>query len=252
MDYFVTITGDAVGAFDIYYDTASAGTQLASGVSRQDMINGRYVTGVPTTASAIIVYNSDSSCQNYVTYLLGTPTPTPTSTPTPTPTPTPTILDCTIATGSVSIATLTPTPTPTNTPTPTPTNTPTITPTPTPTGTLLRLRGQVVERSVSFSSTFQITNSTSGGTTDNISGGTASAPAYGKNDAFVTGTPSSVTYRVQKTASGNTALDNGYIIIDVNGSVQASQNFNQGDVIDFELTVTLSTADSVIIEIQEG
>ena len=169
MDYYVTITGDAIGAFDIYYDTASVGTQLASGVSRQDMINGRYVTGVPDTASAIIVYNSDSNCQNYVTYLLGTPTPTPTSTPTPTPTPTPTILDCTIATGSVVIAMLTPTPTPTVGPTNTPTPTPTATPTPTPTNAVVRLRAQVVETSISFSSTFQIDNDTSGASTDTIS-----------------------------------------------------------------------------------
>lgn len=252
MDYLVTITGDAVGSFDIYYDTASAGTQLASGVSRQDMVNGRYVTGVPTTASAIIVYNSDSNCQNYVTYLLGTPTPTPTSTPTPTPTPTPTVLDCTIATGSVSIPTPTPTPTPTVTPTPTPTFTSTNTPTPTPTNTLVMVRAQVVETSISFSSTFQIDNDTSGGTTDTISGGIAGAPAYGKNDAFVTGTPTLVTYRVQKIAAGSLASDAGYIIIDVNGSVQASQNFNQGDDVDFNLSVTISSGDSVTIEIQEG
>ena len=252
MDYYVTITGDAIGAFDIYYDTASVGTQLASGVSRQDMINGRYVTGVPDTASAIIVYNSDSNCQNYVTYLLGTPTPTPTSTPTPTPTPTPTILDCTIATGSVVIAMLTPTPTPTVGPTNTPTPTPTATPTPTPTNAVVRLRAQVVETSISFSSTFQIDNDTSGASTDTISGGTAGAPAYGKNDAYVSGTPTVVTYRIQKIAAGTTALDNGYIIIDVNGSVQASQNFNMGNVIDFSLPVTISSGDSVTIEIQEG
>jgi hypothetical protein len=252
MDYLVTITGDAIGAFDIYYDTASVGTQLASGVSRQDMISGRYVTGVPTTASAIIVYNSDVDCQNYVTYLLATPTPTPTSTPTPTPTPTPTILDCTIATGSVAIAMLTPTPTPTITPTPTPTFTLTNTPTPTPTNTLVRVRAQVIETSISFSSAFQIDNNTSGASTDTISGGIAGAPAYGKNDAYVTGTPTVVTYRVQKIAAGTTASDNGYIIVEVNGSVQASQNFNMGNVIDFNLPVTISSGDSVIIEIQEG
>lgn len=251
MDYLVTITGDAIGAFDIYYDTASSGTQLAATVSRQDMLNGRYVTGVPTTASAIIVYNADADCQNYVTYFLSTPTPTPTVTPTPTPTPTPTILDCTIATGSISIPTPTPTPTPTVTPTPTPTFTLTNTPTPTPTNALVMLRAQVVEFSVSSLSTFQITNNTAGGTTDTISGGT-SIPAYGKNDAFVTASPSNVIYRVQKTAAGNTAIDSGYVIVYVNGSIQASENFNQGNVIDFYLTVTVSTADSVIIEIQEG
>lgn len=252
MDYIVTITGDAAGSFDIYYDTASVGTQLASAVSRQDMLNGKYVTGVPVTASAIIVYNSDSNCQNYVTYLLGTPTPTPTSTPTPTPTPTPTVLDCTIATGSVSIPTPTPTPTLTVTPTPTPTFTLTPTPTPTPTNTLVRVRAQVIETSISFSSTFQIDNDTSGASTDTISGGTAGVPAYGKNDAYVTGAPTVVTYRVQKIAAGTTALDAGYILIEVNGSVQASQNFNMGNVIDFSLPVTITNTDSVIIEIQEG
>ena len=252
MDYLVTITGDAAGAFDIYYDTVSVGTQLASGVSKNDMVNGRYVTGVPDNAVSIIVYNADSNCQNYVTYLLATPTPTPTVTPTPTPTPTPTVLDCTIASGTVSIPTPTPTPTLTVTPTPTPTSTTTPTPTPTPTNTLVRVRAQVVETSVSFSSAFQIDNDTSGASTDTISGGTAGAPAYGKNDAYVTGTPTLVTYRVQKVAAGSIALDAGYIIIYVNGSIQASQNFNQGNDVDFYLEVTIDNTDAVTIEIQEG
>lgn len=252
MDYVVTITGDAVGPFNIYYDSISVGTKLFTGVSRQDMLAGKLVTGIPSTAVSIIVYNTDADVQNYVTYYLSTPTPTPTITPTPTPTPTPTVLDCTISTGSVVIASVTPTPTPTTAPpTPTPTAVPP-TATPTPTNTLVMVRAQVVETSISFSSTFQIDNDTSGGTTDTISGGTAGAPAYGKNDAYVTGTPTLVTYRVQKIAAGSLASDAGYILIEVNGSVQASQNFNQGDDVDFNLSVTISSGDSVTIEIQEG
>jgi hypothetical protein len=114
------------------------------------------------------------------------------------------------------------------------------------------LRAQVVETSISFSSTFQIDNDTSGGTTDTIGGGTAGSPAYGKNDAYVTSTPTIVTYRVQKIAAGSLASDAGYIVIEVNGSVQASQNFNQGSDVDFNLSVTISSGDTVTIEIQEG
>jgi hypothetical protein len=252
MDYLVTITGDGLGPFNIYYDSISVGTKLLTGVSRQDMLNGKLVTGIPSTAVSIIVYNTDADCQNYVTYYLATPTPTPTTAPTPTPTPTTIVVDCTISSGTVSINTVASTPTPTSAPpTPTPTTVPP-TPTPTPTDTLVLRRAQVVETSVSVSSTFQITNNTVGGTTDNISGGTAGSPKYGKNDAYVTAVPSSVTYRIRKTATSTTALDGGFILVYVNGSIQASQLFSQNDVIDYYLTVTIDSSSTVNIEIQEG
>jgi hypothetical protein len=128
--YKVFISGDAAGTFDIYYDSVSVGTQLATGVSRTSLLAGYDVSNVPYTATSIIVYNSDTECGNYVTYLIKPPTPTPTVTPTPTPTPT-VVVDCTLSGGSV----IEPTPLPTSTPTvtPTPTSTPTVTPTPTPT-----------------------------------------------------------------------------------------------------------------------
>ena len=135
MNYLVRITGDATGPFDIYYDSISGGTQLASNISKAQMVAGYTVTGIPTNATSIIVNNTDIECLNAVTYyLVLTATPTPTRTATPTPTPT--LLDCTLSGGSVYIpATPTPTATITATPTPTqtliPTATPTITATPT-------------------------------------------------------------------------------------------------------------------------
>ena len=138
--YQVFISGDAAGPFDIYYDSISGGTQLYTGVTRSNLLTGYTVTGIPDSASSIIVLNTDSGCNNPVTYFIKPPTPTPTVTPTPTPTPT-VVVDCTLAGGSVTQPTPTPTPTPTSTPvvtatfTPTPTPTATNTPTPTPTTT---------------------------------------------------------------------------------------------------------------------
>jgi hypothetical protein len=136
--YQVFISGDAAGPFDIYYDSVSVGTQLDTGVSRSNLLTGYTVGGIPDSASSIIVFNTDSGCNNSVTYFIKPPTPTPTVTPTPTPTPTVPV-DCSMSGGSIIEATPTPTPTPTTTPTPTatgtatPTPTPTSTPTPTPT-----------------------------------------------------------------------------------------------------------------------
>lgn len=127
--YKVFISGDAAGNFDIYYDSISVGTQLATGITRTVLLAGYTITTVPDTATSIIVVNSDTECGNSVVYPIKPITPT--ATPTPTPTPTPTVaVDCTLSGGSVIEPTPTPTPTPTVTPTPT--NTPTVTPTPTP------------------------------------------------------------------------------------------------------------------------
>lgn len=138
--YQVFISGDATGPFDIYYDVISVGTQLDTGVSRNNLLAGYTVTGIPDSASSIIVFNTDPGCSNSVVYFIKPPTPTPTVTPTPTPTPT-VVVDCAMSGGSIIEPTPTPTqtptitPTPTATPTPTPTATTTPTPTPTPTST---------------------------------------------------------------------------------------------------------------------
>jgi hypothetical protein len=256
MNYLVRLTGDAAGPFNIYYDTPLTGSLVASNVSRSTLISGYLVTGLPTNAIDIRVYNTDSDCQNTFTYYLATPTPTPTPTATPTPTPTPTVsvVDCTLSGGSVSISAGTPTPTPTASPTPTPTATNTPTPTPTPTNAVVRNRASVQETSISFQSSFTIINSTAGGSTDVITGGTAGAPVFGKNDAFVLGsgiiTP--VTYTITKTAVSSTALDASYIIVYVDGTMEASVNFNMGDAFSASLTVNITSTSLVTIEIQEG
>jgi len=137
MNYVVNIEGDAPGPFNIYYDTASAGTLVYSSASRTELINGLIVGGVPVTASIIWIQSLDPDCDEILPYYLPTPTPTPQPTATPAPTPTPVVEDCTLS-GSF-VYTFTPTPAPTATPvpsaTPTPTPAPTATPAPTPTPT---------------------------------------------------------------------------------------------------------------------
>jgi hypothetical protein len=253
MDFIVTISGDAAGPFDIYYDTISVGTLVDSNVSRSSLLGGYPVTiaGSPTS---IIVVNTDADCQNSETFYLATPTPTPTPVPTATPTPTPTfVLNCTLFGGSVSFATATPTPTPTITPTPTSTPTLTPTPTPTPTGTLVRHRSQLVLNGISPSSVFEVSNSTVGGTIDTINIVSPGTPAFGKNDSYIlAGTTNTVVYRIRKIATSTTALDAGYVDLLVNGSSYQSFNFNMGDVVDFYITVDIATTDSVSIQIWEG
>lgn len=250
MDFIVTISGDAAGPFDIYYDSISGGTLVDSGVSRSSLLAGYSVTisGSPTS---IIVVNTDSDCQNSQVFILATPTPTPTPVPTITPTPTPTVVaDCTLFGLTVTLA-ANPTPTPTNTPTPTPTSTPT--PTPTPTGTIVRHRAQVVLNDISPSNVFEISNSTAGGTIDSINVISSLSPAYGKNDSYITsGISNYVVYRVRKTSPSNTAVDAGYVLVQVNGIIIQSFSFNMGDVIDFYLSVNILTSDLVSIQIWEG
>lgn len=124
MNYTVKITGGlAEGPFTIYYDTVSAGTLIASGLSRQDLLDGYDVLDVPLEAKEILVVNLDPDCLNTGSFSLPSPTPTPTTTPTLTLTATPTL-------------TPTPTITPNLTTTPTPTPTITLTATPSPTVTL--------------------------------------------------------------------------------------------------------------------
>lgn len=254
MDFIVTISGDAVGPFDIYYDTVSGGTLVDSNVSRASLLNGYPVTiaGSPVT---IIVVNTDSDCQNSEVFYLATPTPTPTPVPTATPTPTPTfVLNCTIFGGSVTFISSTPTPTPTITLTPTPTPTLTATPTPTPTGTLVRHRAQLVLDGISPSSVFEVSNSTSGGTIDNISIVSPGTSAFGKNDSYILagGVSNTVIYRIRKTATSNTALDAGSVVLFINGSSYQSFNFNLGNVIDFYITVSILSSDLISIQILEG
>jgi hypothetical protein len=254
MDFIVTISGDAVGPFDIYYDTVSGGTLVDSNVSRASLLGGYPVTitGSPVT---IIVVNTDSDCQNSEVFYLATPTPTPTPVATATPTPTPTfVLNCTIFGGSVTFVSSTPTPTPTITLTPTATPTLTPTPTPTPTGTLVRHRAQLVLDGISPSSVFEVSNSTSGGTIDNISIVSPGTSAFGKNDSYILagGASNTVIYRIRKTATGNTALDAGSVVLYLNGNSYQGYNFNLGDVIDFYITVDITTSDLVSIQILEG
>ena len=252
MDFIVSISGDAEGPFNIYYDTVSSGTLVASNVSKSTLVGGYSIT-VAGNPTSIIVVNTDSDCQNSETYYLPTATPTPTPVPTATPTPTPTsVPNCTLWGGSVVLASATPTPTPTGTPTPSATPTPTGTPTPTPTGTLVRNRAQVIVNSISISSGFQVSNGTPGGTINVVRADAPGVPGYGFNDAYVLGggTVTNVTYRVSKT--NGTALDAGSVSISVNGSTYQSYNFNLGDAIDFYFFVDITSSDLVTIQIWEG
>lgn len=125
MNYTIRIaSGLAEGPFNIYYDSVSPGTLLASNITREELLSGYDVFDVSASISSILVTNQDADCLNTGSYLFPTPTPTPTSTPTTTATPTLTLTSTPTAT-----ATLTPTPTLTKTPTATPTLTPTLTPT---------------------------------------------------------------------------------------------------------------------------
>jgi hypothetical protein len=124
MNYTIKITdGLAGGPFDIYYNVVDPSNLLASGVSRQDLLNGYDVLGVDNSAVSILVTNMDLDCLNTGSYLLPGPTPTPTvtatptatktSTPTPTPTQTPEITSTATSTPTLSLS-------PTSTATPTP------------------------------------------------------------------------------------------------------------------------------------
>jgi hypothetical protein len=249
MDFIVTISGDAAGPFDIYYNSISEGTLVDSGVDRASLLAGYSVTiaGSPAT---IIVVNSDPYCGNSEVYQVIQYTPTPVPTSTPTPTPFPTILNCTLFGMSVTVAeNATPTPTPTVTATPTATSTPT----PTPTGATVRNRAQVVLNDISPSNVFEIFNSTAGASLDTINVASSTIPAYGKNDSYITeGVSNEVVYRVRKISPTNTAMDAGYVMIQVNGTVYQSYNFNMNDVIDFYLSVNIISTDFVSIQIWEG
>jgi hypothetical protein len=130
----------------------------------------------------------------------------------------------------------------------------TVTPTPTPTGTLVRHRAQLVLDGIAPSSVFEVSNSTSGGTIDNISIVSPGTSAFGKNDSYILagGASNTVIYRIRKTATGNTALDAGNVVLYLNGNSYQGYNFNLGDVIDFYITVAITTSDLVSIQILEG
>lgn len=252
MDFIVTISGDAAGPFNIYYDSVSSGTLVESAVSRASLLTGYSVT-IAGTPTSIIVVNTDSDCQNSEIYYLPTPTPTPTPVPTAAPTPTPTfMLNCTLWGGSVTIVSVTPTPT-SPVPTPTPTQTEPVPATPTPTGTIVRHRAQLVLNDISPSNIFEVSNGTIGGTIDTINVASSTIPQYGKNDSYiVSGVSNNVVYRVRKISPASTAVDAGYVFIQINGTIMQSFNFNMGDVVDFYFNVNILTSDLVSIQIWEG
>jgi hypothetical protein len=132
MNYTIKITGgSAEGPFNVYYDVVDSGNILATSASRQDLLDGLDVFGVPSGTTYLFVVNLDADCQTTSSYVFPSPTPTPTATATPTLTATPT-------------QTLTATATIPSTPTPTPTHTLTATPTLTPTLTLTPSAPQVI------------------------------------------------------------------------------------------------------------
>jgi hypothetical protein len=120
--FLVTLPGSYTtpGPFNIYYDTVSTGSIVASSITRTQLLAGYQVT-VPDSTFYIYVENKAMGCGNTARVDVSDPTPTPTPTNTPTNTPT---------------LTRTPTSTPTPTNTPTPTSSPTLTPTRTSTPTL--------------------------------------------------------------------------------------------------------------------
>ena len=122
MNYIIKITeGLAEGPFELYYDVVDSANIIASGLSRQTLLDGYSVTGISNTATKILAVNLDPDCLNTGSYdlpqITPTPTPTPTKTVTPTITPTQTITPTLTITSTVT-STPTPTPTPTLTPTP--------------------------------------------------------------------------------------------------------------------------------------
>lgn len=251
MDFIVTISGDATGPFNIYYDSISGGTLVASNISRSSLLTG-YSVSIAGTPVSIIVVNTDSDCQNSEIYYLPTPTPTPTPVPTSAPTPTPTLLNCGLWGGSVTVVSVTPTPTP-SVPTPTPTSGPTATPTPTPTGTVVVHEAEIILNDISPSNIFEVSNGTVGGQITSINVVTSLYPAYGTNNSYIiSGVSNNVVYRVRKVSPSNTAADAGYVFIQVNGIIQQSYSFNLGDVIDFYFNVNILTSDLVSIQIWEG
>lgn len=155
----VATVGNAAGPFNLYYNTESPGTLLASGITAQQLINGYMLYDVTPAATSILIV--DPGICNTITTLTvnypsptATPTPTltisltPTQTPTPTGTPpvTPTNTITPSQTGTLQPATPTPTATTTQTPTPTNTATPPVTPsatvTPFPTPSITRTVSQ--------------------------------------------------------------------------------------------------------------
>lgn len=251
MDFIVTISGDAEGPFNIYYDSVSSGTLVDSNVSKASLSAGYSVT-ISGTPTSIIVVNTDSDCQNSQTYYLPTPTPTPTIAPTFTPTPTPTLLNCGLWGGSVAFTGATPTPTPTATATPTPAGPPS-TPTPTPTGTVLKMTAEVILNNRSPLNIFEVSNGTVGGSINSINVVTPLYPAYGTNDYYIpTGPPTTVVYRVRKTSPLSTADYAGSVFIQVDGVIMNSYSFNAGDIIDYYFNVSITTLQSVSIQIVEG
>lgn len=147
--YFIQYTqGNTLGPFDIYLSGSSGETLYASGVTKNELVNGYVVVfpdGVPS--SSVVITNTAFGCSNeeILIFPSATPTitpsnsipasitPTPSITPTKTPTITPTL---TVTPSRTPPPTITPSRTVTITPSPTigttlsPTPTPTITRTP--------------------------------------------------------------------------------------------------------------------------
>jgi hypothetical protein len=132
VNYTIRLTsGLAEGPFNLYYDVVDVANLLASGVTRDELLNGYDLLGVSDGAVSILLVNTDPDCANTGSYVIPGPTPTatvtPTNTPTPTNTATPTYTYTATTTPTVTATgTLMPTPTPTNTNTPTGTTPPVV------------------------------------------------------------------------------------------------------------------------------
>jgi hypothetical protein len=133
----ITTAGSTVGPFDVYHTAITTPNRIATGVTRQQLVNGYYID-VDTLYNVLFIKSTGkcSTEDSFVYSIVPTPAPTaaPTAAPvTPAPTPNPTAAPVTPA----------PTPSPTAPPsesptpapvTPSPTNAPTAAPvTPSPT-----------------------------------------------------------------------------------------------------------------------
>lgn len=128
----ITTAGSTTGPFSVYHTSISAPNLLATGVTRQQLVDGYYID-VDTLYNVLWV-KSTGKCSTEDSFVYSiVPTPAPTAAPTPAPvTPAP-------VTPAPTPAPVTPSPTappseaPTPAPTPSPTAAPTAAPTPSPT-----------------------------------------------------------------------------------------------------------------------
>lgn len=123
----ITTAGSTVGPFDVYHTAITAPNKIATGVTRQQLVNGYYID--VDTLYNVLYIKSTGKCSTedlFVYSIVPTPAPTaaPTAAPvTPAPTPSPTAAPVTPS----------PTPSPTAPPSEAPTPSPTASPTAEPT-----------------------------------------------------------------------------------------------------------------------